>query len=228
MSSSRGDEARAVTLDGRVERPPRASEPGTSRPSSAPIALPADATLRFALGEPHYRRSEESWADAGHPRAEVRVAHDRGGLRVEVDVAAPRPTFVPAGRENPLDNDPADVNGDGVQLYLRTDAGVGAWRLVPETGTARVRVSAASQHATALTPEACWAPTADGYRLEVRLPLAALRGAPGLDVVVNDVDPGRERRRGQLVLSGGAGEFVYLRGDRQPPERYLTLAVADV
>jgi hypothetical protein len=33
-------------------------------------------------------------------------------------------------------------------------------------------------------------------------------------VIINETAPGRERRRGQLVLSGARGEFVYLRGDR--------------
>ena len=40
-----------------------------------------------------------------------------------------------------------------------------------------------------------------------------------LGVVVNEMRPDRERRRGQLVLGGAAGEFVYLRGDRLAAER---------
>ncbi|HET9012705.1 MAG TPA: hypothetical protein VFN38_12860, partial [Gemmatimonadaceae bacterium] len=46
-----------------------------------------------------------------------------------------------------------------------------------------------------------------------------------LDVVVNETAPGRERRRGQLVLSGGAGDFVYLRGDRHSMDRALDFLV---
>jgi hypothetical protein len=46
--------------------------------------------------------------------------------------------------------------------------------------------------------------------------------------VVNETTRERERRRGQLVLSGGAGEFVYLRGDRQAAERLLPFVIADV
>jgi len=45
------------------------------------------------------------------------------------------------------------------------------------------------------------------------------------DVLVNDMGAGRSRRRGQLVLSGADGEFVYLRGDRQPVSRFLRFAL---
>ena len=37
----------------------------------------------------------------------------------------------------------------------------------------------------------------------------------------------RERRRGQLVLGGPSGEFVYLRGDRIPAEEHLAFVIAD-
>jgi hypothetical protein len=44
--------------------------------------------------------------------------------------------------------------------------------------------------------------------------------APGTrfptNVVVNEMYPERQRRAGQLVLSGGVGT-VYLRGDREDP-----------
>ena len=40
----------------------------------------------------------------------------------------------------------------------------------------------------------------------------------GFDLLVNRIEPGRERRSGQLVWSGGGG-WVYLRGDRQDPSR---------
>jgi hypothetical protein len=43
----------------------------------------------------------------------------------------------------------------------------------------------------------------------------------GFDLIVNETAPGRERRRGQLVLSGARGEFVYLQGDRHDPERFV-------
>jgi hypothetical protein len=62
------------------------------------------------------------------------------------------------------------------------------------------------------------------------VPLAAVTGstpaALRLDVVVNETTPARERRRGQLVLSGAGGEFVYLRGDRQPVGRLIPFSIA--
>jgi hypothetical protein len=48
------------------------------------------------------------------------------------------------------------------------------------------------------------------------------------DVIVNETVAERVRRRGQLVLSGAAGEFVYLRGDRHERARLLRFSLADV
>jgi hypothetical protein len=77
--------------------------------------------------------------------------------------------------------------------------------------------------------DASWRRTPTGYEVRLAVPLAALGPGPAYavaaDVIVNDMAPGRERRRGQLVLSGGAGEFIYLLGDRQPPARYLHFVV---
>jgi hypothetical protein len=41
----------------------------------------------------------------------------------------------------------------------------------------------------------------------------------GFDLLVNQMLPDRQRRAGQLVWSGGGG-WVWLRGDRQNPERF--------
>jgi len=43
---------------------------------------------------------------------------------------------------------------------------------------------------------------------------------------VNEIAPGRDRRRGQLVLSGAGGEFVYLRADRHERDRLLQFTLA--
>jgi hypothetical protein len=62
------------------------------------------------------------------------------------------------------------------------------------------------------------------------VPLAAVGAGPTprfwLDVLVNEMSPDRERRRGQLVLSGGLGEYVYLRGDRHAAARLLPFTLA--
>ena len=77
-----------------------------------------------------------------------------------------------------------------------------------------------------------WHPTPDGYSMNLAVPLAALGARPGgvigLQVVVNDMAPSRARRRGQLVLAGGAGEHVYLRGDRENPVIFTRFLLGDV
>jgi hypothetical protein len=196
-----------------------------------PLARPE----RFALGQRHYRRSEQSWDEAGRPRAAVTLTPHASSLAVEVDVASPHPSFVPAGRENPLDNERAEINGDGVQLYVRPEVApvlpgeVHGWLLVPEAATDEVRVIALTPPAARVGPTARWRRTADGYALTISIPRALLgaSGASfGFDLIVNESAPGRERRRGQLVLSGARGEFVYLQGDRHDPERFLRFRLA--
>src|ERR1043166_1992857 len=46
----------------------------------------------------------------------------------------------------------------------------------------------------------------------------------GFDLLVNEMLPGRERRAGQLVWSGGA-VWVYLQGDRHDPSRFGVLVL---
>jgi hypothetical protein len=121
-----------------------------------------------------------------------------------------------------------------VQLHLLlADGGVAGWLVVPEPDVGRVRVTRASQSTAELPLGARWEPRPDGgYALHCRVPLGALGPAGArrfsLDVLVNETAPERARRRGQLVLSGGAGEFVYLRGDRQPLDRLIPFAIDDV
>jgi hypothetical protein len=97
---------------------------------------------------------------------------------------------------------------------------------VPESSSVGVRPVAG--WANDLAVDARWRPTAAGYRLEATIHIDGRTPEFALDVLVNDVVSGRARRRGQLVLSGAAGEFVYLRGDRQDPERLLRFSLAHV
>jgi len=70
-------------------------------------------------------------------------------------------------------------------------------------------------------------PTEDGYTvsLAVTPPGWAIpnRGDEAeFDLLINRMLPDRSRRVGQLVWSGGGG-WIWLRGDRQDPERFGVL-----
>jgi hypothetical protein len=202
-------------------RPSTAPERGRS---AEPSALPA----AFALGERHYRRSEESWREAGAPTARVRIhVDDARRLVVEVDVERAVRRFVSIDAENPLDNEPAAINGDGVQLYVEIAGRRAGWLLVPVAGSTEVARREVDGWRSDIRPASTWTPVGEGYSLSVRVPLPAGGREVALDVLVNETAAGRERRRGQLVLSGADDEFVYLRGDRHDPERLLHFALPD-
>src|SRR5207244_3265961 len=126
-----------------------------------------------------------------------------------------------------LDNEPDDVHSDGLQLYLRDleSGDVAGWLVVPEgqdRGGVRVRAAGGSPGVPDGV-EGAWRRTQRGYRvtLAVAWPVwhrAHVGGRVGFDLIINEMLPGRVRRAGQLVWSGGNG-WVWLRGDRQEPER---------
>ena len=222
------------------------------REAAPPVRI-GRSPIRFDLSESHYRRSEVSWAEAGRPRAEVTLSRTTSHLIAEIAVHSHEPVFVPRDAVNEMDNEHPDINGDGVQLHLLVPAGapspegaraftgqpappadapplLAGWVAVPEPqGGVRVREIAGS--AAGWTPDADWRPGTDGYSVSLRIPLDRLGqrrpAAFALDILINETASGRKRRRGQLVLSGGRGEWVYLRGDRQPPDRYLPFLIDD-
>jgi hypothetical protein len=172
----------------------------------------------FELGEGEYRRSEESWEDAGRPSARLELLYVPNELLIDVVVRKSGDfTFVSGGAVNPYDNESPDINGDGVQLYLADDSGASAWVLVPELdGEGLVRARAIDGWPTPRQIITTWKRVEGGYVIQVRLPVAPSPNAEfQLGVAINEKPPGRERRRGQLVLGGARGEFVYLRGDRE-------------
>jgi len=64
-----------------------------------------------------------------------------------------------------------------------------------------------------------WRRTAAGYVMLLQFDAGAefVTGEQVLlQVVVNEMQPGRWRRAGQLALVGGGG-WIYLRGDRESP-----------
>jgi hypothetical protein len=95
--------------------------------------------------------------------------------------------------------------------------------LVPEQDSAQVRVRPIGA-AVGEAPRAAWKLVGDGYQLDMEL----LPIPRAIDVIVNEMPAGRARRRGQLVMRGASGEFVYLRGDRDEADRLIPLRVDDV
>lgn len=219
----------SIDLD---RRPPTAA----ARPSSIDAVTNTTPGLQLSrrgvptiiqLGESHYRRSEQPWLAAGEPSARVSMSFvespDRA-LRISIDVAKSQQTFSPAESVNPYDNEHADVNGDGIQFYLSTDRGLSAWMLVPEPRSSRVRIRGLERWTAEVPISATWAPTSEGYLLDIEIAGATPKA---LDILINEKPLGRERRRGQLILSGGRGDFVYLRGDRHEQTQLVPIQLAD-
>ncbi|MBA3670679.1 MAG: heparinase II/III family protein [Gemmatimonadaceae bacterium] len=209
-------------------RPGWMPEAGARRNDAAPATRDILLPFSAVLGESHYRRSEQSWPEAGEPRAEITIHRIRRALiRVTVAVAPSHRLFMAHDAANPLDNEQAAINGDSVQLFVRSGERSGGWLLVPERDSATVHRLPVEGWDDEIDVDSRWAPTADGYRMIVELALPPAEATVYLDILVNETAPGRARRRGQLVLSGGAGEFVYLRGDRHHPARLLRFSLLD-
>jgi len=196
-------------------------------------APPLDGTLTgFDTGEPltleledQYRRSEEPFAGPEDFAAAAWANWTDDALYVAVEVRKSEVWFRP-GDAPPLrlDNEPDDIHSDGLQIYLgeREGRGFAGYLVVPEgDGTVRVRPAGGG-----VGPEAVrgrWRALPDGYRVTLQIVWPAWArphpgGEIGFDLLVNEMYGPRVRRAGQLVWSGGNG-WVYLRGDRQDPER---------
>ncbi|MGH7593686.1 MAG: hypothetical protein ACRELE_07535, partial [Gemmatimonadales bacterium] len=117
-----------------------------------------------------------------------------------------------------LDNEPDDINADGIQVYFRgVDHRIHGWLIRP-TPDDRLLIRPIGGTAPDAGVAGAWQRTARGYAISVKLPcpqLAQRRRHERLefDLFVNEMRAGRLRRAGQLVWSGGPG-WVYLRGDR--------------
>jgi hypothetical protein len=250
LTRSIGDEATTVELGADcLPEPDEITAPSQERPQLEAVTLRAldhlpepigalstrsgDAAVHLVrLSEGHYRRSEQSWREAGRPEALVAVAASSETLGIEVSVRNPSPVFAERRSDNPLDNEHPDINGDGVQLHLRgrgvVDAPDHVWLLVPERPEPHVRVTPRTPAAESAGLRATWRTTSQGWQMRIEIPRrSSLAGsAIGLDVLVNEISADRERRRGQLVSSGARGEWVYLRGDRQDSSRYVPFEIA--
>jgi len=225
-----------VTLDGRRQPRPAIGDLQSTGTRDAfrvirrvhhPITGVGDLTTsgdgaRFTLGEGHYRGTEATWTEAGSPTATVVVAASPDELLIETSVATSAPDFVGARSENPLDNEHPDINSDGMQIHLSGDGFSASWLLVPEPGSSAVRATGRDD-AGRIPFVASWLRTPTGWSLLARIDRRTLGKALALDVIINEMPGWRERRRGQLVMSGARGESAYLRGDRQDLARLIPM-----
>jgi hypothetical protein len=180
------------------------------------------------MGEQHYRRSELPWKDAGQPSATVHLMATGSLLHLTVVVRKMTPViFAPFRATSDLDNEHPDINSDGIQIHLAeaaADSPVLTWLLVPIVGDSSLRIN---RPAGGPPLEAAWVPLPEGYVIRSTIALTPEMSRLGfdLDVIVNEMSADRERRRGQLVLSGG-GDWIFLQGDRQSRDRLLHFALA--
>lgn len=191
------------------------------------VVLRKGRPLRVTLGEESYRRSEQEWVDAGNPTANIAFENENGGLVIEVAVANVDRSFAVGGGANRLDNEMADINGAGVQLYLRTDDASGAYVMVPNPADDTVNIRPIDGWGAGIPATATWTATDDGYVMEIHVPGLPNGSVIDVDVIVNEKPLDRERRRGQLVLSGSAGGYIYLRGDRHDPDRLIPMLLTN-
>ncbi len=206
------DAPHTVALALRLAEPPAMDGTLDGFDTSAPLLLD---------GAHQYRRSEEPY-DPERFRAEGWVNWDGEALYVAVTVAKPEVLFpAPGAPALELDNEAEDINSDGVQIHLLVESGTAGVIAVPrEDGTLATR-RVGGVESDGLAAEGRWSPTEEGYQMTLRLshPRLALMHPGeriGFDLLVNEMQPGRLRRAGQLAWSGNGG-WIYLRGDRQDP-----------
>ncbi|HYU36936.1 MAG TPA: heparinase II/III family protein, partial [Gemmatimonadales bacterium] len=207
----------------------------------APTPPPLDGSLDgFDTSEPlrleledQYRRSEEPYPGLEEFSAVAHAAWDDDALYLAVDVVKPELCFRP--RDAPplrLDNEPDDIHSDGLQVYLAGDEGgergdgcVG-YLIVPQSDGRGLRAQATSDTSGEGDPDGvrgAWRRTDRGYTVTFGIAWpewqrAHVGGRLRFDLLVNEMLPGRTRRAGQLVWSGGNG-WVFVRGDRQDVAR---------
>jgi hypothetical protein len=189
---------------------------------------PLPGATQLPLGEHHYVQTEESWKDAGQPTARVQLGVTNWSLIVDIDANVGAAVVPPPGAQNVLDNERAEINGHGVQLYFGATPHkpwAMSWLAVPAPDTAPharvVRLTPGSPEV-----DTQFANTPNGWAMRFIIPLPSLPiqrdAALQFELIVNERPADRERRRGQLVISGGGG-FGYLRGDRANPEHAIRL-----
>jgi hypothetical protein len=181
--------------------------------------------------EDQYRRSEEPYAGPESFSASAVVNWDDEALYLGVEVTKPDVIARdPGAAPLLLDNEPDEIHADGLQIYVKLpmEEKPAGFLVVPSTeGGALHTRGIAGSAGTPEMVEGSWSPTQNGYRvtLAVKPPgWSDVRAGDHIDfdLLINEMQPERLRRAGQLVWSGGGG-WVWLRGDRQDPSRFGTL-----
>jgi hypothetical protein len=181
--------------------------------------------------EDQYRRTEDPYNGPDDFSAVAVVNWSDEALFLAVDVVKPELVIRdPESAPFLLDNEPDEIHVDGLQVYLRLplDNRAQGYLIVPSSRDGKLisrGVSGRILNETEVVGR--WQPTDKGYRITVAV--TPPQWGPfrpgdeiGFDLLVNQMLPGRLRRAGQLVWSGGGG-WVWLRGDRQDPARFGTL-----
>ena len=178
--------------------------------------------------EDQYRRSEEPYSGPEEFSALAYVNWNGHELYLAVDVT--KPDVLPRDPQSPplrLDNEPDEIHADGIQVYFQSplDETFYGFLIAPSTEAGAIVVRPVSGVAADESMvRGGWEPTDAGYTLTVAItPPDWDQLRPGeevpFDLLINQMLPGRQRRAGQLVWSGGGG-WVWLRGDRQDPSRF--------
>jgi Heparinase II/III-like protein/Alginate lyase len=181
--------------------------------------------------ELQYRRSEEPWAGPEYFSAAAWINWSDDELFLLVEVTKSDLWFRPSdAAPMELDNEVDAIHSDGIQVYLQNGEAVHGFLVLPDPGGDGLQVFPAGEsEGKASMVTGAWTETPDGYRISLGLrPGFALDSREELrfDLLVNEMRPGRQRRAGQLVWSGGNG-WVYLRGDRQSPASFGDLTLVN-
>jgi hypothetical protein len=185
--------------------------------------------------EDQYRRSEEPYAGPEEFAARAYINWSDEGLYLAVEVT--KPDVFPRNPDAPplkLDNEPEEIHGDGIQVYLRLpeEEAVHGLLIVPSAeGKALIVRPASGMAGSEDSVSGSWQATDTGYTITLQLrPKGWTHYRPqqelGFDLLINQMLPDRQRRAGQLVWSGGGG-WVWLRGDRQDPARLGVLELSN-
>ena len=173
-----------------------------------------------------YRRTESPYAGPEVFSARAHLAWDESALFLAVEVTRDAPVFRPVDAVPlRLDNEPDLIHADGLQCFLRLqDAPTIGWLLSPDPASSALQIRGIAGPASPEAVRGAWRRTGDGYVVTVALSPGRWPPAPGddpprFDLLVNEMQPGRLRRAGQLIWTGGGG-WAYLRGDRADPGRF--------